>query len=87
MAQAMLDESVTPATFWDEVAFAAISILNKENVRVNNTQTPHEIWYGKTSTVKYFKVFGSKCYIKRNNEKLGKFEPIEDEGILVSYSS
>ena len=43
MASAMLNESETPATFWDEAAFIAITILNKKNVRVNNTQTPLEI--------------------------------------------
>jgi len=87
MACAMLDESRTPVTFWGEVAFAAVTILNQENVRVNNTQTPHELWYGKTATVKYFKVFGRKCYIKRTDEKLGKFESRADEGILLGYSS
>jgi len=83
----MLDESGIPATFWGEAAFAIVTILNKANAQVNSTQTPHEIWYGKTPTVKYFKVFGSKCFIKRTDEKLGKFEPREDEGILLGYSS
>ena len=87
MARAMLDESGTPATFWGEAAFATITILNQENVWVNNTQTPHELLYGKTPTVKYFKVFGSKGYIKRTDGKLGKFEPRADEGILLGYSS
>ena len=87
MARAMLDESGTPATFWGEAAFTVVTILNQANVRVNNTQTPHELWYGKTPTVKYFKVFGRKCYIKRTDEKLGKFEPRADEGILLGYSS
>ena len=36
MARAMLDESGTPATFWSEAAYAAVVILNKTNVRVNN---------------------------------------------------
>ena len=83
----MLDEYGTPATFWGEAALTAMTILNKANVQVNNTQTPHELWYGKTPTVKYFKIFGSKCFIKRTNEKLGKFEPRADKGILLSYSS
>ena len=61
MARAMLDEPGTPATFWGEAAFAAVTILNQANVQVNNTQTPHELWYGKTPTIKYFKVFGTKC--------------------------
>ena len=87
MAHAMLDESGTPATFWGEAAFVVVTILNKTNVKVNSTQTPHEFWYGKTPTIKYFKVFGRKCYMKRTNEKLGKFEPRADEGILLGYSS
>ena len=87
MARAMLDESGAPATFQGEAAFTAIIILIQANVQVNNTQTPHELWYGKTPTVKYFNVFGSKCYIKRTDEKLGTFEPIADEGILLGYSS
>ena len=87
MARAMIDESGTPANFWGEVSFVFVTILNKENVRVNSTQTPHELWYDKTPTVKYFKVFRSKCFIKRTDEKLGKFEPRVDEGILLGYSS
>ena len=32
MARTMLDESGTPATFWGEVAFFVVTILNKTNV-------------------------------------------------------
>ena len=86
MARVMLDEFRTPATFWGEAAFAAVVILNKTNVQVNNTQTPHELWYGQTPSVKHFKIFGSKCYIKNIDEHLGKFEPRADEGIFLGYS-
>jgi len=87
MARAMLDESGTPATLWGEAPFYSNTILNKTNVWINNTQTPHELWYGKTPMVKYFKVFGSKCYIKRTDENLSKFEPRADEGITLGYFS
>jgi len=83
IARAMLDEFGTPTTFSGEATFASITILNKTNVRLNKTQTPHELWYGKTPTVKYFKVFGSKCYIKRTDDNVGKFEPRVDEGIIL----
>ena len=86
MAHAMLDESETPATFWGEATFAAVVILKKTNVQVNSTQTPHELWYGETPSVKHFKIFGSKCYIKNNDEQLGKLEPRADESILLGYS-
>ena len=51
MARAMLDEFGTPATFWGESPFVTVTILNQANVQVNNTQTPHELWYGKTPTM------------------------------------
>ena len=37
--------------------------------------------------MKYFKVFGSKCYIKKLNEKLGKFDTRSGEGIFLGYAS
>jgi hypothetical protein len=87
MARAMLDDSGTPDTFWGEAAHTATNILNKAHVRVNSDKTPYELWYGKPPTVKHFRVFGSKCFIKNNDEKLGKFEPRADEGIFLGYSS
>eukprot|EP00253_Pinus_taeda_P010991 PITA_10991 len=85
IGRAMLDESGTPATFWGEDAYAAVVILNKTNVRVNSTQTPHELWYGETPSLNHFKIFGSKCYIKNTDEQLGKLEPRADEDILLGY--
>ena len=87
MARAMLDESRTSDTFWGEVAHTTINILNKAHVRVNSYQTPYELWYGKLPTVKHFRVFGSKCFIKKTDEKLGKFEPRADERMFLGYSS
>ena len=37
--------------------------------------------------MKYFKVFGSRCYIKKLDEKLGKFDARSDEGIFLGYAS
>jgi hypothetical protein len=37
--------------------------------------------------VKNFKVFGRKCYIKREDGRMGKFDSRVDKGILVGYSS
>jgi len=64
-----------------------VTILNKANVWVNSDQTPYELWYGKPPTKKHFRVFGRKCFIKKIDEKLGKFEHSADEGILPGYSS
>ena len=52
----------------------------------NSNNTPYELWFGRDPSVKYFKVFGSKCYIKRLDENLGKFDARSNEGILHGYA-
>jgi hypothetical protein len=37
--------------------------------------------------VNHFKVFGSKCYIKREDGKMRNFDSRVDKGILVGYLS
>jgi hypothetical protein len=37
--------------------------------------------------VNHFRVFGSKCYIKREDDMIGKFDSQVDKGIFVGYSS
>jgi hypothetical protein len=37
--------------------------------------------------VKHFRVFGRKCYIKREDGRMGKFDSRVDKGVLVGYSS
>ncbi|XP_022890228.1 uncharacterized protein LOC111405526 [Olea europaea var. sylvestris] len=49
-------------------------------------KTPYEIWKGKKPTVKYFREFGSKCYILRDRENLDKFDSKSDDGIFLGYS-
>ena len=60
---------------------------NREQLRVKKDKTPYKLWYGRPTSVIYFKVFGSKCYIKRNEDDLGKFDSRTDEGIFLGYSS
>ena len=35
--------------------------------------------------MKYFRVFGSKCYILNDQENLEKFDAKSDEGIFLGY--
>jgi hypothetical protein len=39
------------------------------------------------TNVKHFRVFGRKCYIKREYGGMGKFDSRVDKGLLVGYSS
>ena len=45
------------------------------------------MWNGKKANLKYFKVFGSTCYILRDRENLDKFDSKSDEGIFLRYST
>ena len=83
----MLDESGTPDTFLGEVPHTTVKIMKKAHVRVNSDRTSYELWYGNIPTVKHFRVFRRKCFINKNDEKLGKFESRADEGIFLGYSS
>jgi hypothetical protein len=55
---------------------------------INNIdKTPYELWKGRPTNVKHFRVFGSKCYIKREDGIMGKFDSHVEKGVLVGYSS
>jgi hypothetical protein len=73
--------------FWGEAVNTACHIINRVYSRPETNKTPYEIWRGKKPTVKYFKTFGSKCYILRDRENLGKFDSKSDEGIFLGYST
>ena len=49
-------------------------------------KTSYEIMANKKPTVKYFHVFGAKCFTLKDDEQLGKFESKAHEGIFLGYS-
>ena len=55
--------------------------------RPNSKKTTYELWRGKKLVVKYFRIFGSDCYILRDRENLEKFDTKSDKGYFLGYSS
>ena len=55
--------------------------------RLDSKKTPYELWRGKKPVVKYFRIFGSDCYILRDRENLEKFDAKSDKGYFLGYSS
>jgi hypothetical protein len=83
----MLMDSKLTDIFWTQTLHTIVYIQNKL-MPINNTEkTPYELWKGRPANVKHFRVFGSKCYIKREDGGIGKFESCVDKGVLVGYSS
>jgi hypothetical protein len=83
----MLMDSKLKDIFWTQAVHATIHIQNRVILRNNTDKNPCELWKGRPTNVKQFIVFGSKCYIKREDEKRGKFDCRVDKGVLVGYSS
>ena len=70
----MMQENNIAQTFWEEAVHTTVHILNKSHLRPRSDKTPYELWHGKPASIKHFRIFGSKCYIKINDENLGKFD-------------
>ena len=87
MAQTMLMDSKLRDISWTHVVHATIHIQNRVILINNNEKTPYKLWKGRPANVKHFRIFGRKCYIKREDGIMGKFDSRVDKGVLVGYSS
>ena len=75
-----------PKSFWGEAVNTACHTLNRVYFRLDSKKTPYELWRGKKPVVKYFRIFGSDCYILRDRENLEKFDAKSDNGYFLGYS-
>jgi hypothetical protein len=73
--------------FWTHTGHTTVHIKNRVILKNNNDKTFYELWKGRPTNVKHFKVFGRKCYIKREDGRMGKFDSHVEKGVLVGYSS
>jgi hypothetical protein len=83
----MLMDSKLAGVFWVHVVPTIVHIQNKGILRNNSDKNPYDLWKGRPKNVNHFKFFGSKCYIKREDGRMGKFDSRMNKGILVGYSS
>jgi hypothetical protein len=74
MARTMLKDSKLSDIFREQIVHTIVHILSRGMIRSDNDKTPYEFWKGRPTNVNHFRVFGSKCYIKREDRRLGKFD-------------
>jgi hypothetical protein len=60
MARTMIMDSKLIDIFWTQAVHTIVHIQNRVMLRNNNDKTPHELWKGRPTNVKHFRVFGSK---------------------------
>jgi hypothetical protein len=87
MERSMMNERNISQTYWVEAIHTTVHILNKDHLRPHNDKTPYELWFGRPASINHFKVFGSKCYIKNNDENIGKYDDNDNEGIFLGYAT
>ena len=87
MAHVMLHNKKMPKSFWGETVNTACHTLNQVYFRPDSKKTPYKLWKGKKPVVKYFRIFGSDCYILCDRENLEKFDVKNDKGYFLGYSS
>ena len=71
MGRTMLKDSKLDKFFWVQAIDTTVFIINRILLRNNCNKTPYELWKGKLTNVKYFRIFGGKCYIKKRRSKFG----------------
>ena len=79
-AKTLMMEKNVALKYMREVVSIVAYTLNRLQVKKGTHSTPFELWYG-YSAIKYFKVFGSKCYILKDN-RIENFDYKSEEGVI-----
>ena len=87
MSRAMLHNKDVARNLSGEVVNTTCHTVNRVYFRPDTKKTPYELWKGRKPNVKYFRIFGSICFILKDRENMGKFDFRSDEGIFLGYSS
>ena len=85
-ARAMLNFANLSLYFCAEAVQTAYFVQNRSITNKRTTKTPYEGLNKKKPDVKFFHIFGCRCFVLNNKDHLGKFEPKADETIFLGYS-
>ena len=86
MTRATLHNKDVARNLWGEAVNTTCHTINRVYFRTDIKKTPYELWRGRKPNVKYFRIFGSTCFIMKDRENVGKFDSRTDEGIFLDTS-
>ncbi|KAL8118998.1 hypothetical protein AgCh_016478 [Apium graveolens] len=87
VARTMLQDAKLPTRFWEEAVNTTCYTQNRYIINKMHGKSPYSIMSKRKPTVKHLHVFGSKCYIlKDNSEYVGRFDSKVFEAIFLGYS-
>ncbi|TYK18908.1 gag-pol polyprotein [Cucumis melo var. makuwa] len=80
MERVMIHAKSLPIHFWGKAVNTACHIHNRIALYLGTTVTNYQLWKGRKPNIKYFHMFGSKCYILYDIEYHQKWDSKSDEG-------
>ena len=73
MARVMLHNKDVARNLWGEAINTICHMINRVYFRPSTKKTLYELWKERKPNVKYFRIFGSTCFILKDRENVGKF--------------
>nr|GEU92074.1 retrovirus-related Pol polyprotein from transposon TNT 1-94 [Tanacetum cinerariifolium] len=85
-ARTMLTFVNLPLFLWDEAVATACLIQNRSIIHKRFDKTPYELMNKRKPNIKFFRVFGCRCYLLNDYEDVGKLKAKGDIAVFVGYS-
>nr|GEZ17724.1 retrovirus-related Pol polyprotein from transposon TNT 1-94 [Tanacetum cinerariifolium] len=82
----MLTFANLPSFLWAEAIAIACFIQNRLIIHKHFDKTPYELINKRKPNIKFFRVFGCRCYLLNDYEDVGKLKAKGDIGVFVGYS-
>nr|GFC38469.1 retrovirus-related Pol polyprotein from transposon TNT 1-94 [Tanacetum cinerariifolium] len=85
-ARTMLIFANLPSFLWAEAIATACFTQNRSIIYKRFDKTPYELINKRKPNIKFFSVFGCRCYLLNDYEDVGKLKAKGDIGVFVGYS-
>nr|GEY97289.1 retrovirus-related Pol polyprotein from transposon TNT 1-94 [Tanacetum cinerariifolium] len=82
----MLTFANLPSFLWVEAIATACFTQNRSIIHKRFDKTPYELMNKRKPNIKFFCVFGCRCYLFNDNEDVGKVKEKGDIEVFVGYS-
>nr|GEX04574.1 retrovirus-related Pol polyprotein from transposon TNT 1-94 [Tanacetum cinerariifolium] len=85
-ARTILTFSNLPLFLWAEAITTACFTQNRSIIQKRFDKTPYELMNKRKPNIKFFRVFGCRCYLLSDYEDVGKLKEKGDIEVFVGYS-
>nr|GFA25587.1 hypothetical protein [Tanacetum cinerariifolium] len=85
-ARTMLTFANLPSFLWAEAIATACFTQNRSIIHKHFDKTPYELFNKRKPNIKFFRVFGCRCYLLNDYEDVGKLKAMGDIGVFIHES-